>query len=126
MNALAAQRIQVRGQGRDEGLTLTGLHFGNVTQVQRCTTHELNVVVALAQGALGCFTDYRKGLRQHNVEGFAVVDALAELVSFRSQFLIGHRCEAVLERVHRLSVRFELSQNPLIAGSEDFLQERCH
>ena len=126
VHALAAQRVQVRGQGRDEGLTLTGLHFGNVAQVQRCTTHELHVVVALAQGTLGCFTDHRKGLRQHNVEGFAVLDALAELVGLCSQFLIGHRCEAVLERVHRLSVRFELSQNPLIAGSEDFLQERCH
>ena len=36
-----------------------------------------------------------------------------ELVSSARSSLIGHRCEAVLERVHRLSVRFELSQNPL-------------
>ena len=33
VHALAAQRVQVRGQGRNEGLTLTGLHFGNVAQV---------------------------------------------------------------------------------------------
>ena len=97
VHALAAQRVQVCGQGRDEGLTLTGLHFGNVAQVQCSATHELHVVVALAQGALGRFTDYREGLRQQNIEGFAVLDALAELVGLCSQFLIGHRCEAVLE-----------------------------
>ena len=126
VHALAAQSVQVCGQGRDEGLALTGLHFGNVTQVQCCAAHNLDVVVTLAQGTLGCFANHREGLRQQDVEGLAVLDALTELIGFRSQLLIGHGCEAVLERVHRLRVRLELSQNPLIAGSEDFLQERCH
>ena len=126
VHALAAQSVQVCGQGRDEGFALTGLHFGNVTQVQCCAAHNLDVVVTLAQGTLGCFANHREGLRQQDVEGLAVLDALTELIGFRSQLLIGHGCEAVLERVHRLRVRLELSQNPLIAGSEDFLQERCH
>ena len=84
MHTLAAQRVQVCGQGRDEGLTLTGLHFSNIAQVQCGTAHHLHIVVTLAQGTLGRFTNHREGLRQQNIEGLAVLDALAELVGLCS------------------------------------------
>ena len=46
VDALAGQRVEVGRQRRDQGLALTGLHLGDVAEVQRRATHDLDVEVA--------------------------------------------------------------------------------
>ena len=74
---LPVERVEVGRQGRDERLALTGLHLGDVAQVQRGAAHDLDVEVALAEGALARLADRGERLGQEVVEGLAVGQALA-------------------------------------------------
>ena len=46
VDALALQRIEVGGQGGDQGLALAGDHLGDVAAVEDHAAHELDVVSA--------------------------------------------------------------------------------
>ena len=46
---LAGERVDVAGKRRNEGLALTGIHFGQASAVQDETTKKLDIVVALLQ-----------------------------------------------------------------------------
>ena len=65
-------RVEVGGGGGDEGLALTGLHLGDVAEVQGGATHELHVEVPQAEGALGRLADGGERLGQQVVERLAV------------------------------------------------------
>ena len=69
VDAVAAERIEVGRQRRDERLALAGLHLGDVAQVQGRAAHELHLVVELAQRAPGRLADDRERLGQQIVEG---------------------------------------------------------
>ena len=51
VHAAARERVQVGGGRGDEGLALTGLHLGDVAEVQGGAAHELHVEVTQAEGA---------------------------------------------------------------------------
>ena len=123
VHALAAQGIQVGGSRGDEGFALTGLHLGNVAQVQCRTAHELNVVVPLPQGPRRRFTYRREGFRKQTVQGFPVIDARFERVGFGAQFRVAERLEAFFEAVHGVRVGPQSLQDLLIPGPKDFFQE---
>ncbi len=53
VHALAREGVEIDRKRRDQRLSFTGLHFGDVAQVQRGATHDLDVEVPLAQGAPG-------------------------------------------------------------------------
>ena len=89
MHALAGQRVQIGGQGRDEGLALTGLHLGDVAEVQRRATHDLHVVVPLAQHPLGGLAHGRERLGQQIVEGLPVGEPFAVLLGQLAQLGVG-------------------------------------
>src|SRR4051812_10720026 len=67
VHALAGQRVEVGRERRDKGLALTGLHLGDVAEVQRGTAHELDVEVPLTQGPLRRLADGGEGLGQQIV-----------------------------------------------------------
>ena len=75
----AGDRVEVGGERRDEGLALTGLHLGDVAEVEGGATHELHVEVAHAEGALGRLAHGGERLGQQVVERLAVGVALAQL-----------------------------------------------
>ena len=64
--ALASKSIQVHRKGRHEGLSFTGLHFCDPTEVQGSSAHHLDVVMTLADLTLGRFTHRRERLN-HDV-----------------------------------------------------------
>ncbi len=49
VDALARQGVEVRRQHRDQGLALTGLHLGDVAEVERRGPHDLDVEGAQAE-----------------------------------------------------------------------------
>ena len=79
VDALAGEPVEVDGQRRHEGLALAGLHLGDPAEVQGGAAHQLHVVVALADDALGGLADDGERLDQQVVEVLAVVEPLAEL-----------------------------------------------
>ncbi len=68
VHALTAERVEVGGQNAGQGLALTGLHLGDVAEVQRRAAHHLDVEVALVEHAPGRLTGYRERLGQQVVE----------------------------------------------------------
>jgi len=121
VHALAGQRVQVRRERADQRLALTGLHLGDVAEVQRRAAHDLDVVVPLVQGPLGRLPDHREGLREQRVERLPVLVALLELRGLRAQLLVGHRDEVVLDGVDHLRDALQLAQDLALADPQDLV-----
>ena len=103
MHTVAAQGIEVRGQHTGQGLALTRLHLGDVPEVQRGATHDLDVERPLAQHPPGRLAGHRKGLRQQVVEALAAGDALLEFVGLGAQLVVGELLDAVGQGVDVIS-----------------------
>ena len=77
VHAPAVEDVEVGQEGRDQGLALTGLHLGDVAEVQR-HAHDLDVVVPLADDPLR--GPHRgEGLGHQVVEGLALLEPGLEL-----------------------------------------------
>ena len=126
VDALAAERVEVRRQRRDEGLALTGLHLGDVALVQRRTTHHLHVEVALAEGPLGRLADRGERLGHQVVEALTVGQPLPEDVGLVAQLLVGELLEVVLERVHLDGDALQPLEDPALAGTHQLLEDLGH
>ena len=99
VHAVAGERVQVRRQGGDQRLALTGLHLGDVAEVQRGAAHQLHLVVELAEGAPGRLAHDRERLRQQVVERLAVGVALLERVGQRAQLGVAEIDVVIFERL---------------------------
>ena len=97
VHALAGEGVEVGRSGGHEGLAFTGLHFGDVAQVQGGAAHQLDVEVAHAQGAGGGFADGGERLGQEVVQLLAVQVACAEPVGLLAQFGVGEGLEGALQ-----------------------------
>ena len=126
VDALAADGVEVRRGHRDEGLALTGLHLGDVAQVQRGATHDLDVEGAHAQHPLGRLAHRGEGLGHQVVEGLAFGVPLAQLVGHALQLGVGHRDEVVLDGVDGLRDPLELAEDLALTDAEDLVENRGH
>ncbi len=99
VHALAGQRVEIHRQGRDQGLTLAGLHLGDVAEVQGDAAHELHLVVELAQGSPRRFAHDGERLGQDVVERLVVGEPLLEGVGERAELSIGQIDVIVFERL---------------------------
>ena len=75
VDALAGQRVEIDGKGGDQGLALAGLHLGDGALVEHHAADQLDVEMALAEGALGGLAHRGEGGHEEIVEGDAVGDA---------------------------------------------------
>ena len=123
VHALAGQRVEVGRQGRDESLALTGLHLGDVAEVQRGAAHDLDVEVPQAEGARGRLADGGESLRQDVVEGLALGEPRLEAVGLLAQLGVGERLEVVLERVDLLGDARQLLDDPAFTEAQDLLED---
>ena len=97
--AQLGQRVQVGGQGGNQSLTFTGLHLGDVSQVQRGTTHDLDVEVTHAKGALRRFAHGGECLWKEVVEALARSVAGTECRSLIRKLGVGQFRELFFEGV---------------------------
>ena len=74
----ATQGVEVGSQCGHQGLSLTGLHFGDLALVEYDPTNELNVKMAHVQGPARGFTNRGEGFGNQRVQRFAVFQPLAE------------------------------------------------
>ena len=78
MDALAFQRIEIRGQRGDQRLAFARHHFGDRAVVQHHAANQLDVVMPHRQVAAPRFATGRKRLDQDVVQRFARRQPLAK------------------------------------------------
>ena len=126
VHALAFESVQIGGQGGDQGLAFTGLHFGDVAPVQGSTAHELHVEVTLAKGALGDLAHGGERLGHDLVQALAVFDFLLELRGLGLQILVGEGGDLVLKSVHGLGHVLQLLELVAFTHSQGFVNNIDH
>ena len=122
VHALAGQRVEVGGQHAGQGLALTGLHLGDVAEVQRRAAHDLDVERALAQHPPGRLAGHRERLGQQVVEVLAAGDALLELVGLGAQFGVGQLLDVVGQGVDVVSDPLEALDHATFAEAQQLRQ----
>jgi hypothetical protein len=121
VDASGGDRVEVRGRRGDERLALTGLHLGDVAEVEGGAAHQLHVEVAHAEGPLRRLAHGRERLGQQVVEGLAAGVALAQLDGLVLELVVGQRREVVLELVDGCGVRLQLAECASFTDAEDLL-----
>ena len=124
----AFERVQIRGQRRDERLALARLHLRDLSAVQHHAADQLHVEVPHVQHAPAGFADDGEGFDEQIVERFAVGDALAELDGLGAELLVGQRLDLRLERADLGDQRAEPLDLTLVLRADDFgedLTEHC-
>ena len=100
VDGVAGEGVEVGGQCSDQGFAFAGFHFGDFALVQDGAADELDIVMALAEGAAGGFADDGEGFGQQVVGGGAIVQAAAELVGFGAQGGVVQGAYGVLQPVN--------------------------
>ena len=126
VDALALEGVEVGRQGRDQGLALTGLHLGDVAQVQGRPTHDLHVEVPLADGALAGLADRGERLGEDVVEGLTLLEPLAEDVGLGAQLLVGELLEVLLDRVDLCGDALQLLEHAALTGTQQSFEDLGH
>ena len=72
MDAFFRDGIQIDGHRRSQGFTFTGLHFGNIPLMKRCSSHDLHTEWIHSKYALRCFAHRSKCFRHHVIERLAL------------------------------------------------------
>ena len=125
VDALAGQGPQVRGHRGHEGLALTGLHLGDVAAVEGRPAHDLDVVGAHAQDAVGRLHHRGEGLGKQVVEALpTVLVALLELISHLAQLGVGELAVLVGESLHLIGDGIKLLQGAALANAKDPVHDR--
>ena len=103
VHAAAGERVQVERLRRDEGLSLAGLHLGDVALVEDDAAHQLHVEEADADRALERLAHRGERLEEQVVERLAVLDPLRNSTRLRGELLVGQLLELGLERADVLA-----------------------
>lgn len=122
MHALAGQRVEVGRQHTGERLALTGLHLGDVAEVQGRTAHHLDVEVALAEHPPGGLAGDGERLGQQVVEVFTLGDALAELVGFGAKFGVRQLLDVVGQGIDIVSHLLEALDHAAFTETEQLIE----
>ena len=123
MHALAAETVEVAGQGRDEGLALPRLHLGDPAEMEGRAAHQLHVEVALADDPGGGLAYDGKGLDEQVVELGSVLEALAEVTGPAPQLVVGQPFGFGLESVDLGDHPVERLELLAFAGPEDAIED---
>ena len=123
VDALALQRVEVGGQGGDQGLAFAGLHFGDFTLMQDPAADQLHIKVAHVEGAAARFAHHGKDFHEKVIQGLALLEPLAEFVGFSTQFGVAQPLDGRLEISNRANHRPHPLQFTLILGADDFCQQ---
>ncbi len=99
VDAFALERIQVAGQGGDQGLAFARPHLGDAAFVQHDAADHLDVEVTLAQDALGRLADHREGFVHDVVQGLALGEPLLEFIGLGAQLIVAERGHGRLQRI---------------------------
>ena len=92
--------------------------------MQHHPAEHLDVVMALAECALGAFADGREGFDQHVVQRFAVSEALFEIFGARTQLVVGQFFDVRFQRIDLADHCLKPFDFPIIGAAEKTLRNR--
>ena len=104
MHALAGQRVQIRGQRRDQRLAFAGAHLGDLALVQHHAADQLHVEMTQAERAARGLAHGRERLGQQVVERLAGSELLAELAVLAASRSSDSACSAGSNALMRLTM----------------------
>ena len=122
----ARERVQVRGQRRDERLALARAHLGDPAAVQHDAADQLHVVVALAERALGGLAHGGERLGQQLVERRAVSTRSRSTPVRARRSASESFGERGLERADLLDERDDPPDHPVVVAAEEGPQRIGH
>ena len=125
VDTLAGERVEIDRERRHQRLAFAGLHLGDVAFMQNHAADQLDVEMALAEGALGRLTHGGEGRNQELVERFAVRDLLAELGGAGLQRVVRKCCDLRLKRVDGVDAGLISLHPPVVGGAEKLAGERA-
>ena len=104
MHALAAQSVEINRQGGHKGFALAGFHLGDLAFMQHHAADQLDIKMALAEGALGGLSDGGEGLHQKVIKRFALgADLPAVFIGEGAKFVVGEFFQLRLNRIDLLN-----------------------
>ena len=136
----ARERVQVKGQGGDEGFPFAGRHFRNLLLVEGDAADELDVEMHHLPGlfmvaddggrtaeAAGRVLDDGKGFGEEGVEGLAFGEAGLELGGLAFDGVVGQALVLQFVGVDLFDQRGALAEeSPVMAASEKFEDTEKH
>ncbi len=122
VDAFAFERVQVRGERRDERLAFARFHLGDATLVEHHPADELHVVVTHLEDAAPRFTTRGERVDEDVVDLRAVVDLLFELDRPSFELLVRELLHLGLEVVDGGDLRQDALHLALVARAENFLE----
>ena len=122
VDALAAEGVEVGGQGRDERFSFARLHLGDLALVEDDAADELDVEVAHLRRAAGGLADDGEGLDEDVVEGGALGELLPEFGRLGPELGVGEGLDAGFEVADGGDERLDLFQGPLGRGTLEFAE----
>ncbi len=125
VDALAGQRVEIDRERRDQRLAFAGLHLGDVALMQHHAADQLDVEMALAEGALGRLAHGRKRRNQEVVECLAFRELLPELGGAGLQRVVGQCRDLRLQRVDGADAGLISLHPPVVGGAEELAGERA-
>ncbi len=123
VNALAFERVEIRGKRRDERLALAGLHLRDLPGVEDHAADQLDVVVPHRQHPAPGLADDGERLRLQLVERLAAGDTLPELGGLRLELLVRERLNRRLEAVDLGDNRDQPLQFAVVLGADNLCEK---
>ena len=126
MHAARGDRVEVCSKGCNESLALTGLHLGDIAEVQCRATHELHVEVTHAQRTDGRLANCGERLRKQVIQCFTGDVTLTELDRLILQFFVGEFREVVFQLVDRVRITLKATEGAPFAETKNSFKNIGH
>ena len=124
VHALARQRIQIRGQRRNQRFTLTRFHLGDASLVEQNTADDLHAEGTLAQHTPVGLAHSGKGIGQNIVQRFSCGKAGAQNLGYTAQLALAHGGISIRQRLNRAHDGLKLFELMVAVSSKNFRNQR--
>ena len=118
MNPLAAERIEVGGQGRYQGFAFTGFHFGDPALVENDAAEDLNREGTHSQHPVAGLAAGRKRIGENIVGALSHLQAIPQFIRLAPEFLLTHGAVGVFQTQHLVAKRLNPLNFPFAVISE--------
>ncbi len=119
MHTLSGKGIEIGRKCSHKGLTLAGLHLGNLTAVQHYAPDKLHIVMTHIKDTFTRFADRRKRLRQQVIKCIALLQTMPKFRRLTLQLLIGKSFILGFQHVYPLNRFTHALNDTLVSATKD-------
>ena len=123
VDAFAGERIQIGGQRRDERLSLTRPHLGDLAVVQHHPAEQLDVEVPQAETPPCRFPDAGESFHEQVVELHPVLESPAEFHRLGLQLVVAQRPDLPFQAIDPGGLPSVLLQEALVTASKNSCED---